>query len=100
MSRIYILKTIYICLCVYVVHSSQRAPISVFGENVAIGLGNLVVLFFYRKYTGSQLAALCLASPVLLSPLLGTPRLLALAQSLSIPLYIVSRIPQLMQNYR
>ena len=81
----------------------KQFPLSSYGENVSLGISNLFILLafiFYSKDKGHiLLSKLSLVSPLVLSLLLKSPKWLIYLQSLQIPLYLFSRLPQIIQTY-
>jgi mannose-P-dolichol utilization defect protein 1 len=76
-------------------------PLSSYGENVSLGLSNIAILIAFAKYAKAArsrfLAKMVLTLPLLVS--LAPAHVLKLLQSLNIPLYLASRVPQIASNY-
>jgi mannose-P-dolichol utilization defect protein 1 len=107
-------------------HYQRSFPISTYGENITLGLGNLIIVALYYKYAQNNndnnaklykpnnsalqflhcvimdpkyLSIFTLLMPLFLLPLLKAPRVLDGFQSLSIPMNIAAKLPQIYLNY-
>ena len=79
-------------------HRAQGFPVATYGENLTLGAGNIAILAAFAAINHDPRAIVSLAFPLLLSPLVRYPSLLALLQSLSIPLNIAAKLPQILIN--
>ena len=68
---------------------------------MTIGASNLVILALIAKYTKNKQAFVSLFIPLLMSLLYKFPDMLGYIQgTLSVPIYMLSRFPQILQNYK
>lgn len=84
-------------------HYTNKYSINTYGENINFFASNVIILLLFVKYSTSNKQTLhavrWLLAPVLFSGLIYQPQYLSKLQSCAAPLYIISRIPQIYQNY-
>jgi hypothetical protein len=87
-------------------HCSIRASFDTYGESVALGAGNVAILLAMALVSSNaaeraQALFALLPAPLAAMILSRSPQALAFAQgSLSVPLYLLSRVPQILANFR
>lgn len=79
-------------------HRAHGFPVATYGENLTLGAGNVAILAAFAAINRDPRAIVSLAFPILLSPLVQYPALLALLQSLSIPINVAAKLPQILIN--
>jgi len=79
-------------------HRVHGFPVSTYGENLTLGAGNVAILACFAAINRDPRAIVSLLFPLLLAPLQRYPSLLSLLQSLSIPINIAAKLPQLVIN--
>jgi len=80
-------------------HRVHNFELSTYGENITLGAGNMAMLAAFAKINKDPRAFISLFLPLVLTPLTRFPSLLAFLQSLSIPLNIASKLPQIVINH-
>jgi len=81
-------------------HRAHGFPVATYGENLTLGGGNVLILLAFAAVDRQPRALASLLIPLLLAPLTRFPSALAALQSLSIPLNIAAKLPQIRMNQR
>lgn len=80
-------------------HRANGFDPSTYGENLSLGAGNLAILACFARYNRDPRAVVSILFPLLLAPLTHFPGILAFLQSLSIPLNVFAKLPQILVNW-